>query len=87
MPERRRTFFRTWSGLLILALTAVLGDPHALLAPRAPAAPTGALASMEDRDTVPRRGRGEGRRCGHGPRVHRYRYRYGIVPHPRCHWD
>lgn len=83
MPERRRPFFRTWSGLLALALVAVLGDPHALLAPRTPAAYTGTFASDEERDPVPRKG--EGRRHGRRPRVRRYRY--GIVPHPRCHWD
>ncbi|NYH50460.1 MULTISPECIES: hypothetical protein [Nocardiopsis] len=86
MPEQRRPFSRFRSGLLALTLTAVLGDPHVLLAPRAPVPHTAsATTSAEEREAAPRRGSRRGRDRAPCPRTPR-RPR-SIIPHPRCHFD
>jgi hypothetical protein len=86
MPERHRRFLLPCSGLLALALTVALGDPHLLLAPCAPPAhttPVTAPAAEADprRRTLRDRDRVRGR-CPRPRTPER-----GIIPHPRCHYD
>ncbi|WP_150240952.1 hypothetical protein [Nocardiopsis quinghaiensis] len=86
MPEQRRPFSRLRSGLLAFTLAMVLGDPHVLLAPRAPVPHTAAATALvEERESAPRRGSRRGRDRAPCPRTSRWPR--SIIPHPRCHFD
>lgn len=84
MPQRHRRFLCPCSGLLALALTVALGDPHVLLAMSAPLAHT-APVTASAAETDPRRKALRDRVRGRCPRPRRPEP--GIIPHPRCSYD